>query len=381
MSVMLDGRPVTSSAQQCASAFAHAVDREARFPAETVAALRSERALSLLVPQELGGAGATVCEAAEGVFRIARHCASSAMVLAMHHLQVACLARHGRTPALRSYLSSVASEQLLLASATSEAGVGGALRTSRCALEREGGRFRLQKQASVISYGAFADGVLATCRRGPDAPPSDQVLVVCAPPGLELTQVGEWDTLGMRGTVSPGFLLAAEGPEDYVVPDPFGDIASQTMMPVSHVLWSHVWLGIAAAAMSKARTFVQHQARKNPGTTPGGAGSLAELAVAYQQMEALVRDATASLEASWSTRTEGLRSVVSFNSLKVAASTLVVEIVTRALAICGMAGYAERSPFSLGRQLRDAHGAALMVNNERILADNAQLLLVSKEAR
>jgi acyl-CoA dehydrogenase len=33
----------------------------------------------------------------------------------------------------------------------------------------------------------------------------------------------------------------------------------------------------------------------------------------------------------------------------------------------------------MGRLLRDAHGAALMVNNDRIIGNNAQMLLVSKD--
>ena len=65
-------------------------------------------------------------------------------------------------------------------------------------------------------------------------------------------------------------------------------------------------------------------------------------------------------------------------ALKVSASTVVVDIVGRAMSICGMAGYKEDSPFSLGRHLRDAYGAALMVNNDRILGANAQMLLVHK---
>ena len=44
-----------------------------------------------------------------------------------------------------------------------------------------------------------------------------------------------------------------------------------------------------------------------------------------------------------------------------------------------MAGYREDSPYSLGRLLRDAQGAAVMVNNDRIVANNAQMLLVHKE--
>jgi acyl-CoA dehydrogenase len=67
------------------------------------------------------------------------------------------------------------------------------------------------------------------------------------------------------------------------------------------------------------------------------------------------------------------------NSVKISASTLVVDLVSRALMICGMAGYREDSPFTLGRQLRDTYGAALMVNNDRVLGNSAQLLLASKE--
>ena len=70
---------------------------------------------------------------------------------------------------------------------------------------------------------------------------------------------------------------------------------------------------------------------------------------------------------------------ITMNALKVSASELVVEIVHRALQICGMAGYRNDSPYSLSRLLRDALGAALMVNNDRITANNAQLLLVHRE--
>jgi acyl-CoA dehydrogenase len=53
--------------------------------------------------------------------------------------------------------------------------------------------------------------------------------------------------------------------------------------------------------------------------------------------------------------------------------------VSEALAICGIAGYRNDSPYSLGRHLRDAHGAGLMVNNDRIYGNTAQMLLVYKD--
>ena len=71
------------------------------------------------------------------------------------------------------------------------------------------------------------------------------MLVLCRPPELELEQVGEWNALGFRGTCSPGFILRASGDASAILDDPYADISTQTMLPVAHVLWSSLWLGIA----------------------------------------------------------------------------------------------------------------------------------------
>ena len=67
------------------------------------------------------------------------------------------------------------------------------------------------------------------------------------------------------------------------------------------------------------------------------------------------------------------------NNVKLSCSQLVVDIVNRALLICGLQGYRNDSKYSLSRHLRDAYGAALMVNNDRITKHNATMLLVHKE--
>jgi acyl-CoA dehydrogenase len=367
--------------EEVAGPAADDVDRKARFPTEAVDALRAEGLMAVLVPTDLGGGGVSVGAVAEIVGALARYCGSTAMIYAMHQLQVACLARHSRSDLLRDYQRTLVTGQLLLASATTEIGVGGDIRSSVCAVERADGRFRLEKKAPVISYGEQADGVLATARRSPDSPPSDQVLVLCTGPGLELEATSGWDTLGFRGTCSLGFALRAEGDAGQVLDDPFADIASRTMLPVSHVLWSSVWLGLATAATDRARRFVRADARKTPGTTSPAAVRLAELMTHFQQMDALVRGAAAAYDEVCDDpeTLSGMGFAIAMNGLKVSASTQVVDIVGRAMTICGMAGYREDSPYSLGRLLRDAHGAAVMVNNDRIIANNAQMLLVHKE--
>ena len=232
----------------------------------------------------------------------------------------------------------------------------------------------------MISYGENADGILVTCRRAPDSPPSDQALVLCAAPDFQLEQLSGWDTLGLRGTCSAGFALTAEGDEADVLPVPFADISAQTMLPVSHILWSHVWLGIATEALDRARRSVQSEARKKPGVTPPAALRLAELTTLYDQLAALVHGAARTFDeiADDPEALSRLSFTASMNSLKVSASTLVVDVVSGAMGVCGIAGYRLDSPYTMGRLLRDAYGASLMVNNDRILANNAQLLLMNR---
>jgi acyl-CoA dehydrogenase len=357
------------------------VDRQARFPSEAFEALKEASLLSVLVPTELGGPGAPMSEVAASVTALSRHCASTAMIYAMHQMQVACMARHGGSDYFRAYLRNLVDNQLLLASATTEAGIGGDTRTSGCAVERSGSRFRLEKNAPVISYGASSDAILVTARREPDSAPNDQVLVLCAPPGLVLQPKGEWNTLGFRGTCSLGFHLAMEGDSQMILPDSFDVISRRTMLPVAHVLWGSVWLGLAIEAVDRARGFVRGEARKKPGVTPPAAVRLAELVAILSQMSSLVRSAALRYDdvADDEDALDSMGFAIDMNALKISASTLVVEIVGRAMTICGMAGYREDSPFTLGRLLRDAHGAAVMVNNDRILANNAQMLLVHKD--
>jgi len=80
--------------------------------------------------------------------------------------------------------------------------------------------------------------------------------------------------------------------------------------------------------------------------------------------------------------TDALSSIgfaLKMNNLKISSSQLVVQIVQQALLICGILGYKNDTKFSVGRHLRDAHSAALMVGNDRIYATNASMLLVLKD--
>jgi acyl-CoA dehydrogenase len=371
--------------REVAAVHAADVDANARFPKETVDAFRAEGLLGALIPVELGGLGHDLRQAGAVVREVARHCASSAMVLAMHHIKVASVVRHMTSRTVEDFMRRVATEQLLLASATTEIGIGGNTRNSSCYVDREGEgddeRFRLVKQAPVISYGQYADAIIVTARRDADSAPSEQVMVICEAKDVTLTPISGWDTLGFRGTCSLGFSLEATGPADLVMDHPFGDISTETMLPTSHLLWSSLWLGLAEEASWRAQRFIQKAARKNLDQTPPGAPRLAALMVTRQQLASSI-DALMSRYLDImddSDETSSIDFMVAINTLKVSASTLVVDIINQAMLIVGIQGYREDTEYSLGRLLRDAHGAAVMVNNDRIAGNTAQLALMQRE--
>jgi acyl-CoA dehydrogenase len=76
-----------------AATHADAIDREARFPTDVFAAARAERLLSLFVPVELGGEGASMSDVVDVRYALGRACASSGMVFAMHQIMVAILVK------------------------------------------------------------------------------------------------------------------------------------------------------------------------------------------------------------------------------------------------------------------------------------------------
>lgn len=360
---------------------ADAVDRDGRFPAEAVAAMRSQGLLGCSVPAAFGGEELDLRELASIAERLGGACSSSGMVFAMHHSQVLSITRHlGTSTALGDLARAIVRDQLLVASATTEVGIGGDTGSSSCFVDHLDGRIRLAKNTPVISYGEDADLILVTARRAADAAPNDQVLLVCDRAFTLLDPTGTWDTLGLRGTRSLGFRLLADVDASRLVPDAYEQISTETMLPVAHVLWAAVWLGMARAAVDTARRYVRAQARRSIGTVPQGATALVHLLAELEQLEVLVDSAGRDFDMISDDR-EALGRIgfaISMNNLKVTSSTMLARIVGEALLLTGISGYRNDGPYSLGRLFRDAQGAAIMVHNDRITANTARMLLVSK---
>jgi acyl-CoA dehydrogenase len=165
----------------------------------------------------------------------------------------------------------------------------------------------------------------------------------------------------------------------------YAEVFKRTSLPVSSVLLSSVWLGLAEAAGRQAHRSVRAQARKQRLASPDAAPPtsalrLAELSVVLHEMREVLAGGAEEYERVKDTpEVATLRSSGRMDNIKLASSTLVLAVVQQAMAICGLQGFKNNSEFTLARIMRDAAAAPLMVNNDRALMATAQALLLRKD--
>lgn len=380
------GDPVQDArelANSIAAPCADSVDAQARFPVEAMAAIKSARLLSAGITTP-PGASCDILVQSSICFELAQACASSAMILAMHYIQLDCLVNHSAGSAqLQDYIATLVKDQRLLASVTSEVGTDGDLRRSIADIQAENGKFQLKKHATTVSYGQYADDFLITARSSRDAAESDQRLVLALAGKTELTTKGAWDTLGMRGTVSPGGTIATHGESWQIIDDPFAEVAALSMVPISHLLWTSCWLGIARSAVNRTRQAVQSKARRDPDSAKFAAMRLAAIHSRLRLLETehmtLLNYYSDTVNGPEAARLTSIGNIIRFNDIKINVSEGIVGIVQEAIQATGISAYRNNTRYSLGRHLRDSVSASLMINNDRIRASNAEMQLVFKD--
>ena len=222
---------------------ADAADATGEFVAAQMELLRERQLMSMLVPTELGGGGATHADACMLLRELAHGCPATSLTFAMHtHLVAAQVWRHHHDlPA--PVLPKVAASQLLLVST----GAKDWIDSSGSAVAVDGG-FRVSGSKSPSS-GAPAGDVLITSIRwepapGPDShgrpsPEGPQVLHLSVPFSAEGVRIEPtWDSIGMRATGSDTVVL-----DDVFVPD----AAVSLVRPAG--VWHPVWNVVLGAAM------------------------------------------------------------------------------------------------------------------------------------
>lgn len=324
------------------------LDATDRFPAEEYAALREHKVFSALVPEALGGGGASHAEMCEFLRKLAHCCPSTALALSMHqHLVAAAVANDMAGRPGRALLEKVAGGETILVST----GANDWLESNGAAEKVEGG-YRVSAIKPFAS-GSPQGQVLVTSAAFDDPEDGPSVLHFPVPLDAEgVTLMDDWETLGMRSTGSQTIRL-----ENVFVPDaaivlkrPRGDFhpAFAVIVTVALPLIMSAYVGVA----EQAATIALERARPRGGdaVTALLAGEMETLlATAQIAREDMIRLANGFDFAP----TPELASAVL--TRKTICAKHVIATAEKALELAGGSGYFRKT--GLERLLRDAHAA------------------------
>ena len=145
----------------------HKVEAESGYPEEFVKALTEAGWLSALIPEEYGGAGASLTEASVIMEEINRSGANSGPCQAQMYIMGALL-RHGSEEQKKKYLPKIAAGELRLQSfAVTEPNTGTDTTKTKTFAEKKGDRYVVNGQKVFISRVPHSDLMLLLARTTP----------------------------------------------------------------------------------------------------------------------------------------------------------------------------------------------------------------------
>jgi alkylation response protein AidB-like acyl-CoA dehydrogenase len=330
---------------------AEAHDRDGTWVAESYEALRRGGLLTLPVPHELGGMGATIGEVAAVDRELARHCGSTALALSMHHHVTAFTAWRWRRglPGAEATLKRIAGGETVLVSTG-----GGDFTQPRGDAVKVDGGWCVNGRKYFCSQSPVG-AVLSTMFTYDDPERGRRVLNMAVPFGEGVTVHDNWDTLGMRGTASNDVTI-----EDVFVPDervladrPYGvvDPPLQVICSIAFPIVSAVYLGVAEGAAEDAIAAVQSSGKADDPIVQRGVGLMRHrLRVAGWALDG-------ALAAAGDDPVPSMETVAAVMAAKREIALAGVEVTDLAMELAGGAAYRKGS--RIERAYRDVRGAKL----------------------
>jgi len=224
--------------------------------------LRSSALLGLMVPERLGGSGASFLDYSEIAMALAEGSGAVALVFNMHASVTGALAQTpdelvqalGASPAyfeMRDRVLTAARQGAFYAVAMSERGAGARLSALSTRYRIEGSGFRIIGSKSFVSGAALADAFLVAAKSEGD---TGEVSYFLVPAGEGVVVEETWDSLGMRATGSHDLHLDVAVGSDALVGGLEGiGVALADLMPQWLVAsYAAVYVGVAKAAVDAA---------------------------------------------------------------------------------------------------------------------------------
>jgi isovaleryl-CoA dehydrogenase len=341
---------------------AAACDAAAKYPSESLEALRKAGLWALRAPKEYGGQGADLLTTCLVVEEIAKQCPSTAMCFKMH-LEATDILNLIPTPyQVEHFVKPLARGEVFGSVAGSETSgtTGDDWRPSSAGpstFPRANGRITIDnvRKSYVTSAGHATHYTMFCFIEGLHTQGPANLLVVESDK-IEWEVVGAWNGLGMRGNGSAPMRFNGTVPEANVLgPDqPTATLWDAYLSPVLILTYGAAYLGIAAGAFELACTEAgkRHPSGARRIDSPINQRRMAELSAQVEAARALLHAAAATVDQG------RLTSLLPLLQAKVLCAEAAVRVTQELMTMFGGTAFAGRLPFE--RYFRDARAGMVM---------------------
>jgi len=326
------------------------IDREARFPRETVRRMGELGLMGICVPEAWGGSGGDAVGYTVAVEEVSRGCASHGVIMSVNNsLYCAPVWERGTDEQKRRFLAPFASGAKLGCFSLTEPEAGSDATNQHTRAEREGEIYVLNGRKIFVTNGREAHAALVFAQTDPDRAHQgiSAFLVEKGTPGFTVVKTEE--KLGIRASDTAEFLF-----ENCRVPvaDRLGDEGEGFKIALGSLDGGRIGIaaqavGIAVAAYDASLAYARE--RKSFGVPIGEhqmvQWMLADMATAIEAARLLTRRA-AFLE------DRGLPFGPEASMAKLFASEMAMRVTTDAIQVHG--GYGFITEYPVERHFRDA---------------------------
>jgi alkylation response protein AidB-like acyl-CoA dehydrogenase len=332
------------------------VDREHRFPEESIRAASEAGLMGVLIPREYGGAGLDAIAFALCIEELARACASTSVIVDVHtSVGSEPILLFGTEEQKRRWLPQLAAGEILGAFALTEPSSGSDAASLKATARRTaGGEYVLNGTKIFITNIGRAGVYIVFARTGPDerAAGVSAFIVPADAPGVRAGQI--FRKMGLNGSPTGELVL-----EDVVVPaanrlaaDGQGFTVAMRALDSGRIGISGQALGIAQAAVEQTREVLLDRPRAQ-----GDEFSLADMATRLESARLL------AYEAAWlcSNKRPFTRKA---SMAKLHCTDTAMAVALDALQVAGEEGAVSGSPFE--RHVRDAKALQIYEGSNQV---------------
>lgn len=337
------------------------VDR-GEFPQATITALGECGLLGLVSATEVGGKGKGLAEAVHVVERLARECASTAMIVCMHYAATIVIEQYGSEDVRKA----IASGKHLTTLAFSEPGSRSQFWASLNTATADGDSVRITGKKSFVTSAHKADSYVWSTKPVAGSELSTLWFVPRSTHGIRVD--GSFDGLGLRGNDSaPVTAESVKLPLSARLGEDGGGFAIMmgAVLPWFNVMNAAVSAGIMEAAVDRTVKHVTAAKFDHAGSTIADLATvrafIARMRIKTDQAKALNADTLAAMGAN---RPDMMLRVL---ESKAAAGEAAAEVGDLAMRVCG--GAAFRKDVGVERAFRDARAAVIMAPTTDALYD------------